>query len=136
MDHVSGYALKIKISLEFDRAIEVVTEKLKENGFGVLTEINVTQTLKEKIDVDFKPYQILGACNPPFANRALSEDDFAGVFLPCNVLIWDDGDHRIIAAMNPKVMIGAIDNPKITKIVHEVYGVISTVLKDVEKVSA
>ena len=135
MEHIEGYALKITTDLEYDRAIEVVTEKLMEKGFGILTEIDVSQTLKTKIDVDFKPYRILGACNPPLANRSLNENNIIGVFLPCNIVVWDDGDQRTVAAMNPEMIGQSLENPEIKSITEEVYNKIVSVLTDIEQIS-
>ena len=86
----------------FDEAIGKVTEELKKEGFGVLTEIDVTATLKKKLDVDFKNYRILGACNPPYAYKALNAEDKIGTMLPCNVIVQQISDSQVeIAAVNP-----------------------------------
>jgi uncharacterized protein (DUF302 family) len=90
------------ISLSFDDAIEKVMAELKKEGFGVLTDIDVKQTLKKKLDVDFKKYRILGACNPPFAYKALQVEDKIGTMLPCNVIVQEiDEGHVEVAAIDP-----------------------------------
>ncbi|MGB5361337.1 MAG: DUF302 domain-containing protein [Eudoraea sp.] len=86
----------------FEEAIELVTEELKKEGFGVLTEIDVKETLKNKIDVDFKKYKILGACNPHFAHKALKSEDKIGVFLPCNVIVEEHENGQVeVSAVDP-----------------------------------
>lgn len=105
----------------FDAAIEKVTEELKKEGFGVLTEIDVKATLKKKIDVDFRPYRILGACNPAFAHKALSAEDKIGTMLPCNVIVQEaDGGKTEVSAVDPVASMGAVDNPALEPIAGEV----------------
>ena len=102
---------------KFDEAVSRVTQALKEEGFGILTEIDVKDTLKKKLDVDFRNYRILGACNPPFAYKALQAEDKAGMMLPCNIIVQEtpNGDVEI-AAIDPIASMKAIDNPKLRKI--------------------
>jgi uncharacterized protein (DUF302 family) len=114
MEEIQGYALKTETDLSYEEAISKVTNLLKDEGFGILSEIDVKATLKKKIDVDYKPYIILGACNPPFAHKALNAVETVGVLMPCNVVVWDDGDKRIIAAMEPKIMAKVIDNEELS----------------------
>jgi uncharacterized protein (DUF302 family) len=110
-----------KIDLGFDEAIETVTAELKKEGFGVLTEIDVSATLKKKLDADFKPYRILGACNPEFAHQALQQEDKVGVMLPCNVIVEQHEDGSVeISAVDPVASMQAIDNSELTKIAGEV----------------
>lgn len=107
--------------LDFDEAIEAVTEKLKEKGFGVLTEINVRATLKKKLDVDFKNYKILGACNPAFAHKALTAEDKIGVMLPCNVIVEEHEDGRVeVSAVDPVASMQAVSNSDLKPIAEEV----------------
>jgi len=95
--------------LAFDDAVSKVTADLKDEGFGILTEINVQETLKKKLNVDFRKYKILGACNPSFAYRALQAEDKVGVMLPCNVIIQDRGDGKVeVAAVDPVASMMAI----------------------------
>jgi len=95
----------------FDDAITHVTSVLKEHGFGIITEIDVKETLKKKIDVDFRPYRILGACNPSFAHTALQSEDKAGIMMPCNVIVQQHNDGKVeITIVNPDAAAGAINN--------------------------
>lgn len=100
-------AFQTKLDLPYEQAIEQVTAALKAEGFGVLTRIDVKATLKEKLDQDFRPYVILGACNPPLAHRALQADPTVGVMLPCNVTVEQDGDGTLVSIANPEMMLGA-----------------------------
>jgi uncharacterized protein (DUF302 family) len=116
-----NYYISKTIEGQFDETIIRVTEALKSIGFGVLTTINVHQTLKEKINADFKPYTILGACNPQFANQALRLEDKLGVILPCNVVVIDQGGGKIeVAAMEPKAMMEGIKNKELNLLADEV----------------
>lgn len=106
---------------EFESVIQKVTEELKGIGFGVLTSINVQATLKEKINDDFKPYVILGACNPHFASRALRLEEPIGAILPCNVVVIDQGGGNIeVVAMDPMGIMESLNNPELTKLASEV----------------
>lgn len=117
-----AYYFSKKLSgTSFDEAIEKVTAKLKEEGFGVLTEIDVKDTLKKKIDVDFKRYKILGACNPQFAHKALSAEDKIGVFLPCNVVVEEAGDNAVeITAVDPVASMQSVENDQLGGLAGEV----------------
>ncbi|NGP75792.1 DUF302 domain-containing protein [Balneolaceae bacterium YR4-1] len=107
--------------LDFDEAIGAVTENLKEKGFGVLTEIDVRATLKKKLDVDFKNYRILGACNPAFAHKALTAEDKIGVMLPCNVIVEEHDDGRVeVSAVDPVASMQAVSNSDLKPIAEEV----------------
>jgi len=118
------------IEATFDEAIEKVTALLVENGFGVLTEIDVKATLKKKLDVDFQPYTILGACNPSFAHKALQAENKIGAMLPCNVVVQDIGEGRIeIAAVDPAASMQAVDNPALEGIAEEVRGMLQAVIE-------
>lgn len=109
--------ITVALPLSFGEAIGAVTAALKEQGFGVLTEIDVRATLKKKLDVDFRPYTILGACNPPLAHRAVSADLMVGLMLPCNVVVWDNGDGSVtISAINPMAAIRVVDNPDLDEV--------------------
>jgi len=96
------------LKIPFDQAIESTTAALKAEGFGVLTRIDAHTVFKEKINVDFRPYVILGACNPPLAHRALSANSDVGLLLPCNVTVQDEGGKSIVTAVNPEQMLGAV----------------------------
>ena len=105
------------MTTDFDTAVEQVTAALKEEGFGVLTEIDVKATLKTKIDVDFRPYKILGACNPPLAHRALSTAPEVGLLLPCNVTVSLEDDGRVLVSIiDPELMLGVVDEPALADI--------------------
>jgi len=106
-----SYAFSTKIDLSYNEAIEKVTEALKQEGFGILTEIDVQATLKKKIDVDVKPYKILGACNPPLAHKAMQAEEQIGLMLPCNVIVYiNDNDETIVAAVDPAASMQAVKN--------------------------
>ncbi len=105
----------------FDKAIERITNALQERKFGILTEIDVKETLKKKLDVDFRNYKILGACNPPFAHKALESEDKVGTMLPCNVIVQETADGKTeFAAIDPVESMKAIDNPGLQKIAKEI----------------
>ncbi len=111
------YHFSKKLKLPFEQAIARVTEALKKEGFGILTEIDVQQTLKKKLDVDFRPYRILGACNPPLAYRALQAEDKIGTMLPCNVVVQDAGDGIVeVSAVDPVASMAAITNPNLGEV--------------------
>ena len=117
---MSAYYFSTTLDLAFDTAIDKVTAALKDEGFGVLTEIDVKETLKEKIDVEFRPYRILGACNPPFAHKALAAEDKIGTMLPCNVIVQQLPDGIEVAAVDPKASMMGVDNPALDEIADEV----------------
>ena len=106
---MASYAMSIKLSGNLEEVKPKVVEALKTQGFGVLTEIDIQKTLKQKIDVDFKPYQILGACNPRFAYRALSADESIGLLLPCNVVLMQESDGVVVSIQDPEVMFSVVD---------------------------
>ena len=110
-----------KVKLGFEAAIAAVTERLKAEGFGVLTEIDVRETLKKKLDVDFRPYRILGACNPQFAHKALQAEDKIGVMLPCNVIVQQLADGQVeVATIDPTVAMQATGNERLEPIAEQV----------------
>ena len=111
------YGIETKVDLSYDDAIEKVTAALQEEGFGVLTEIDVKATLKKKIDAEFRRYIILGACNPHFAHRALQAEIDIGMLMPCNVIVYEADDGKtVVAAMDPGVRSRVSDNPELPKI--------------------
>lgn len=118
---MSYYFSKILKNTNFDEAIEKVTAHLKNEGFGVLTEIDVKETLKKKIDVDFKKYKILGACNPHFAHKVLQKEDKIGVFLPCNVIVEEHENGEVeVSAVDPIASMAAVENKGIEELAKEV----------------
>jgi len=117
------YAFSVQINCGFDEAVDKVTDALKTEGFGVLTEIDVKATLKKKIDVDRKPYKILGACNPTLANQALNADPDIGLLLPCNVVVREEDDGVItVAFMDPLAVLGLVDQSGVEVLAGEVRG--------------
>ena len=107
--------------LEYDDAVAQATDALAGEGFGVLTEIDVKSTLKQKLDVDFRRYVILGACNPQLAHQAMSGEPFIGVLLPCNVVVMErDGGGTIVSALKPSAAFSLVDNPDVAPIADEV----------------
>jgi uncharacterized protein (DUF302 family) len=114
------YGFSKVLSIPFEQAVEKVTEELKKEGFGVLTTIDVRETLKKKLDVDFKKYVILGACNPPFAFKALQAEEEIGLLLPCNVVVYEKNGNTAVAIFDPIVMTQVIDNPSVQPIAEEV----------------
>ena len=106
-----------KVNLTYEEAIEKTVEELKKEGFGVLTEIDVKETLKKKLDVDFRKYKILGACNPSLAYKALQIEDNIGVMLPCNVIVQETKDGTVrVSAINPLVAMQSVDNPNLSEV--------------------
>ena len=109
-----SYYFAKTLSISFDDAVRLTTEALKREGFGIITEIDVKDTLKKKINVDFRSYRILGACNPSLAHEALQIEDKVGTMLPCNVVIQDKGSGKTeVAAIDPVASMQAIDNPRL-----------------------
>lgn len=116
-----SYYFSKTINLPFDAVIARVTEELKKEGFGVLTDIDVRATLKKKLDVEFRNYRILGACNPPFAHQALLAEDKIGTMLPCNVIVQELAVGQVeVAAIDPVASMSAVDNPGLGAIGMEV----------------
>lgn len=115
------YSFGKEVEIGFDEAVEKITEALKPEGFGILTEIDVAATLKKKLDKDIPPYMILGACNPQIASQALEAEPSIGVLLPCNVVVRQDGDGKVfVEIMDPKSVLGMVDNPGVEKLAGDV----------------
>ena len=118
------------VDMPFDQAIETVTAALAGKGFGVLTTIDVKATLKKKIDVDFPPYTILGACNPRFAHNALTSENKIGTMLPCNVVVQQTADGKVeVSAVNPVASMQSIENPELGALAGEVRGMLKEVVE-------
>ncbi len=116
------YGIKRVVPLPMEEADRRVREELQKEGFGILTEIDVKATMKKKLDVDFKPYKILGACNPPLAHRALSEEEDIGLLLPCNVIVYagEEEGTSVVAVIDPKVQLGITGRADIGPLAEEV----------------
>ncbi len=128
----NAYGMRVNLEgTPYEEAIEKSTAALKEEGFGVLTEIDVKSTLKDKLDAEFRPYVILGACNPPLAKQALDAELEVGALLPCNVIVYEDesGEGSVVSAVEPMTMLGVVDNPELTPIAEEVKGRLRRVLE-------
>jgi uncharacterized protein (DUF302 family) len=113
------YGFRTHINLPYEQAIEQVTAALKEEGFGVLTEIDVKATLKKKLNVDFRKYLILGACNPALAHHALNTELEIGLLLPCNVIVYEEDGASVVSIVDPIAMLGVSDNPTLGPIADE-----------------
>jgi len=125
-----SYYFARTIQSGFDEAIERVKKELSAEGFGVLTEIDVRETLKKKLNVEFRPYRILGACNPPFAHKALEAEDKIGTMLPCNVIVQDAGGGKVeIAAIDPVASMQAVKNPALSSVAGEVRAKLQSVIE-------
>ncbi len=117
-----GYGSRVEVRLSFDEAVRRTREALAAEGFGVLCDIDVQKTLKTKLDVDFRRYVILGACNPPLAHRALTTDSDIGLLLPCNVVVYesDEPDETVIAAIDPIEQLGITARPELEPVARAV----------------
>jgi uncharacterized protein (DUF302 family) len=126
-----SYSSSKKVHLTFDEAVSKTIEELSKEGFGVLTEIDVKETLKKKLNVDFRRYRILGACNPPLAYKALQAEENIGVMLPCNVIIQERDDGSIqVSAINPMVAMQSVGNPNLSEVAEQVSLKLNNVLNN------
>jgi uncharacterized protein (DUF302 family) len=127
----SKYGFKKTLKMSYEKAIEKVTSALKEEGFGILTQIDVKETLKKKLNVDFRKYVILGACNPPFAYQSLQAETDIGLLLPCNVIVYEnDSGNAVVSAIDPESAMGMIDNPKLKEIAAQVGAKLKVVIEN------
>lgn len=125
-----NYGFSKKVSYGYDEAVQKATDTLKEEGFGVLTTIDVKETLKKKLDVDFDRYIILGACNPPFAYEALKAEETVGLLMPCNVVVHDKGGEVTVSVFNPGLIGMVSDNPVLKELSENLTGKIQKVLSN------
>jgi uncharacterized protein (DUF302 family) len=133
LQHTTRYGISTTISLPFNQALARTREALTKEGFGVLTEIDVTATLRKKLDVEFRPYIILGACNPPLAHRALQAELDIGLLLPCNVVVYatDDPARTVVAALDPVEALSLSGNEAVRPIAEEVQARLERVVASV-----
>jgi len=126
---IMSYYFSKTLRVSFEEAIARVTEALKKDGFGILTEIDVKKTLKKKLSVDFRKYKILGVCNPPFAYKALQLEEKIGLMMPCNVIVQElPGGKVEIAAIDPVASMSAVDNPKLAEVAAQVRAKLKAVI--------
>ena len=126
---MSNFGFGKTVKLDFDTAVQQVTEELAKEGFGVLTVIDVQTTLKTKLDVDMPPYRILGACNPTLANQAITAVPDIGLLLPCNVLVREDEDGLVhVEFMDPGAVLGLVDDPRVDPLAQQVKHKLENVL--------
>ena len=134
MEKIKEYAFSTVLDASYEDAVTRVTDALKEEGFGVLTEIDVKSTLKKKLGVDFRKYVILGACNPPYAHRTLQADLDVGLLLPCNVIVYESDDKKAyVSALNPVSALEVIKSRELRAIAGEVSEKLKRVLDKVAK---
>jgi len=128
----TNYSYSKIVNLGYQETIDKVSEELQKEGFGILTEIDVQATLKTKLNVNFKPYKILGACNPPFAYKALQAEEKIGLMLPCNVIVYvNEDDKTVVAAIDPIASMKAIENPELAEIASTIQKLLKKVIKNV-----
>jgi len=128
----TAYGFSRTTNMSYEEAMEKVTEELKKEGFGVLTEIDVKATLKKKLDVDFKKYKILGACNPPYAYKALQHEEQIGLMLPCNVIVYEkDSGETVVAAIDPIASMQAVQNAELGQIAAEIRQKLKNVIEKI-----
>lgn len=126
---LNSLGMRVDLPLPYEQARERVIAALKEQGFGILSEIDVKATLKQKLDADFRKYAILGACNPPLANRAFNTDLNVGLLLPCNVIVYEEGTGSVVSIVNPIAMLGITDSPSLAAVAQEAHTRLSKVVE-------
>ena len=130
MEATMSYYFSKTLNVSFDEAVARVTEELKKEGFGILTDIDVQATLKKKLNADFRKYRILGACNPPFAYQALQAEDKIGLMLPCNVIVQELSEGKVeVAAIDPITSMQAINNPLLGSVAQQVHAKLKKVIE-------
>lgn len=135
IQQTTRYGISTTVALPYADAVEKTRAALSEQGFGILSEIDVAATLKNKLDVDFRPYVILGACNPPLAHRALNAERDIGLLLPCNVVVYagDQNGESVVAAMDPEAALELSGNEEVRAVAHEVRARLQRVLEAVAR---
>ncbi|MFQ6040609.1 MAG: DUF302 domain-containing protein [Candidatus Poribacteria bacterium] len=129
---MADYGFSKTIAVPYEVAVEKVTAALKEEGFGVLTTIDVKETLKKKLDVDFRKYVILGACNPPLAYKTLQAEIEIGLLLPCNVIVYEDDEGKsVVSAIDPLMMVSIVGNPALEEVAKEVSAKLRNAIENV-----
>ncbi|WNB84730.1 DUF302 domain-containing protein [Cellulomonas sp. ATA003] len=129
-----SYSITTTVDQPFDQTVTAVRDALAEQGFGILTEIDMATTLKNKLDVDIPPQVILGACNPPLAYRALQAEESIGLLLPCNVVVRSAGPHRtVVEALDPQIMVGVTHNDQLGAVADEAAGRLRTALSTLQR---
>jgi uncharacterized protein (DUF302 family) len=135
MTETTQIGFQVLLKTDFESALQRVTEALKAEGFGVLTEIDVKETMKKKLGVEFRPYKILGACNPPLAHRALSAAPEVGLLLPCNVTVSQEGEGLVnVSIVDPLSMLGIVKHPELEAVAQEARAKLERVAKSLESV--
>ncbi len=135
MSETTQVGFSVHLKTDFESALQRVTEALKAEGFGILTEIDVKETMKKKLGVDFRPYKILGACNPPLAHRALSAAPEVGLLLPCNVTVSQEGEGLVnVSIVDPLSMLGIVKHPELEAVAQEARAKLERVATSLESV--
>ncbi len=117
---MNTYGFIKEMDMPFEKAVEMITEELKKEGFGILTTIDLKEKFKEKLNINFKKYMILGACNPTFAHKSLLAEENIGLLLPCNVIVYEKGNKTVIGIIKPSTAMGMIDNEELGDIAENV----------------
>ena len=135
IEQTTRYGMSITVPLAYEQAVDRARDALAAEGFGILAEMDIAATLRKKLDVEFRPYVILGACNPPLAHRALLAEPDIGLLLPCNVIVYAAAEpgHSVVAAMDPVEALALTDNDGIGPIAEDVKGRLRRVLEAVER---
>ncbi len=128
------YAFRIEVDLAYRETVERVKEELQVEGFGVLTEVDVEKVMEKKLGVRFRPYTIIGACNPPLSSRAFNANLEAGLVLPCNVIIYEQEGHSVVVIADPVTMISTLGDPRLNEVATEARDRLQRVIEQIEKV--
>jgi len=129
---MGNYGISIVLELSYEQALDAVKDALKTEGFGVLTEIDMKATLKKKLDVDLRKYTILGACNPPLAYKALQGELQIGLLLPCNVIVYEEGNGSVVSAIDPVTAMSVVDNTSLAPVAEEVRSKLKRVIESLK----